>query len=343
MPRHTVHFLNVKNGDCSIIEHGSGHVSVIDVCNSRSEANRREMSFTELVALELSSSALAEATGSRKNYGQKKYPENPIEYLQRVGISSVFRFALTHPDMDHMDGIKDFFEVLKPGNFYDTDNTKEMTGGWDQSPYREEDWLFYKNLRDSKPETDPKRITLFSGDNGIHRSRNWEGEPPGDAFYTLAPTPALVQEANEEGDEYNDASYVFMYRGAAGRVIFSGDSHDATWEHILAQHGEDVADVELLIAPHHGRKSGRSYDFLETVNPALTLFGNAPAKDLAYDAWRNRGLDFITNNQAGTVVVDCREPRLTVYVSNEEFARDRNAGTTYSTEYQGWLLGDIVR
>ena len=35
MPKLTFHFLNVKNGDCSIIEHGSGHVSVIDVCNAR--------------------------------------------------------------------------------------------------------------------------------------------------------------------------------------------------------------------------------------------------------------------------------------------------------------------
>ena len=28
-----IHFLNVKNGDCSIIEHTSGNVSVIDICN----------------------------------------------------------------------------------------------------------------------------------------------------------------------------------------------------------------------------------------------------------------------------------------------------------------------
>ena len=28
----TIHFLNVKDGDCSVIEHNSGHVTVIDVC-----------------------------------------------------------------------------------------------------------------------------------------------------------------------------------------------------------------------------------------------------------------------------------------------------------------------
>ena len=30
----TIHFLNVKEGDCCIVEHDSGHTTVIDVCNA---------------------------------------------------------------------------------------------------------------------------------------------------------------------------------------------------------------------------------------------------------------------------------------------------------------------
>jgi len=41
--------------------------------------------------------------------GEETGPVNPIEYLRDRGISEVFRFILTHPEMDHMDGIKDFF------------------------------------------------------------------------------------------------------------------------------------------------------------------------------------------------------------------------------------------
>jgi hypothetical protein len=29
-----IHFLNVKDGDCSIIQHYSGRATVIDVCNA---------------------------------------------------------------------------------------------------------------------------------------------------------------------------------------------------------------------------------------------------------------------------------------------------------------------
>jgi len=35
MPK--VHFLNVCEGDCTVIEHNSGHVTVIDVCNAGPE------------------------------------------------------------------------------------------------------------------------------------------------------------------------------------------------------------------------------------------------------------------------------------------------------------------
>lgn len=337
MPKHTFHFLNVSDGDCSIIEHGSGNVSVIDVCNARRPQNRRVLSLLETYALAKSAEESARAAG-RKNYNQKASPENPIEYLHRFGIISVFRFVLTHPDMDHMDGIKDLFDEFGPPNFYDTDNSKEIEGDWESGKFREADWEFYKKLRDGRPQQNPKRLTVFSGDRGIHRTIDWNGKPPGDAFYVLAPTPELVAEANETGD-YNDCSYVILYRSCGGRILLAGDSHDKTWEHILAVHAEDVAEVDLLIAPHHGRRSGRSYEFLDTVRPKMTFFGNAPSEHLAYGAWRYRDLDFITNNMAGNLVVECGD--MSIYVGNEAFARDESPGTFYSDTYQAWYLKRI--
>ena len=329
MPTHTFHFLNVKNGDCSIIEHGSGHVSVIDVCNA-------EKVTTPMSDLELKS--ITERVSG--NFQQKKHPVNPVEYLNKFGINSVFRFILTHPDMDHMDGIKDFCEIFSPLNFWDTDNNKEMEFP-DGSPYNEEDWNFYKKIRDEKPQTDPKRLALFSGDHGQYWSQNADGQSPGDALSILAPTLELVQQANENED-YNDASYVVLYRGAGGKILLSGDSHDNTWEHILDNWKDTVKDVDLLIAPHHGRKSGRSYEFLDTVNPKMTFFGNARSEHLAYSAWTYRNLEYITNNQANCMVVDCSGNNLTLYVTHETFARKYNPCTSYSTKYDAWYLKEIT-
>jgi hypothetical protein len=207
--------------------------------------------------------------------------ENPIRYMRDRGMTDVFRFILTHPDMDHMDGIKDVFAEFSPDNFWDTANTRTVSFA-PGSPYREDDWRFYRGLRNGTLANSGNRLTLHAGAQAAFYNQNSEDGEPHDGLYVLAPTPALVAEANNTED-FNDASYVILYQSAAGRILFCGDSHDKTWEHLLTNHLADIQDVELLIAPHHGRDSGRDRTFLNFVRPKLTLFGTAPSEHLERD------------------------------------------------------------
>ena len=329
-----IHFLNVKEGDCSIIEHISGHRTVIDVCNAKAPESIQEAFLAQVAKAD---------RGISGNFQQKKYPVNPISYMRDHAMSSIFRYVQTHPDMDHMDGIEALFGAFSPTNFWDTDNTKEMTSSnWGGSPYRESDWKFYKRLRDTDPDHDPRRLTLYSGAHGQFFNKAGDGSGGGDGLYVLAPTKELVDAANENGEDYNRCSYVILYRTGGSRIIFGGDSHDETWDHILDNHESDVADIDLLIAPHHGRKSGRSYEFLETLKPSLTFFGNARSEHLAYDAWRYRGLSIVTNNQANCMVVDAGTTPMNLYVTHENFARRVNSGTFYSDTFKAWYVGPIT-
>ena len=330
----TIHFLNVKEGDCSIIKHNSGHTTVIDVCNAEPIEPLQEALMETMAKSE---------RGISGNFQQKKYPVNPISYMNDHGISSIFRYVQTHPDMDHMDGIEALFDEFRPTNFWDTDNTKEMqAASWEGSPYRATDWSFYKQLRDTDPNEEPKRLTLYSGARGHYYNQARDGTGGGDGLHVLAPTKELVAAANAADDDYNHCSYVVLYRTGANRIVFGGDSHDATWEHILKHHKADVTDIDLLIAPHHGRKSGRSYEFLATLTPNLTFFGNARSEHLAYGAWRNRGLSIVTNNQANCMVVDASTNPMTLYVTHENFARRVNTSTYYSEVFKAWYVGPIT-
>lgn len=330
-----IHFLNVKEGDCSVIEHNSSRVTVIDVCNAKP---------TDRVLEELEARLARLERGTSGNFQQKMHPVNPITYLHDHGISSIFRYVQTHPDMDHMDGIKALFEAFQPLNLWDTDNKKEMPrASWQSSPYSEDDWKFYKNLRDSKPEHDPKRLALLSGAHGPFYNVGEDGIGGGDGLHILAPTKELVAQDNDADDEYHRSSYVLLYRTASHRVVFGGDSHDESWEYILNNFEEDVSGIDLLIAPHHGRRSGRSYEFLDILAPALTFFGNARSEHLAYDAWRRRGLPFITNNQANCMVVDASAEPMDLYVTHEAFARTMNARTVYNEKCRGWYVCPISR
>lgn len=331
-----VHFLNVKDGDCSIIQHGSGRNTVIDVCNAEPTT-----SFERMYATFTESNAALEK-GINGNFNQKQYPVNPILYMENHKLTSVFRFILTHPDMDHMDGIKAFFEALSPVNFWDTENTKEspFTGEGGGNGYDEADWDFYQGLRDGKPDNNPKRLTLYANQNGQYWNIDDQGKSGSDGLYILAPTPELIQSANL-CDDYNDSSYVILYKAANNRIIFAGDSHDATWEYILENYEADVKDADVLIAPHHGRHSDRDWEFLDIVNPALTLFGNAPSEHLAYDAWNNRDLPFITNNQAGCITLNAGITPAEIYVTCEAYAKKRNPSTSHNSSYQAYYIGTV--
>lgn len=335
MPR--VHFLNVNDGDCSIIQHTSGRNTVIDVSAAKKPAARAavKMSMYESIANIREKSKTAGVSG---NFNRSDYPDNPVEYMKESGITSVFRFISSHPDMDHLDGIKHFFEEFGPDNFWDTDNTKELDD-FGQGLYDPDDWGFYASLRDGNPQANPKRLALYAGARGPYYNQDEFGNSGGDGLHILAPTPELVSAANE-AEDWNDSSYVVLYCTAGGkRILFSGDSHDETWEYILANWRASVASVDVLIAPHHGRDSGRDYTFLDVVKPKLTLFGNAPSEHLAYDEWNSRNLMFITNNQAGTIILDVIGASLDVYVSHEPFAQAFVQGRAYDTHYRGDIRG----
>ena len=329
-----IHFLNVKHGDCSIIEHYSEHKTVIDVCNAKP---------VEAVDEALMAAVAESQRGISGNFQQKKYPVNPISYMNDHAISSIFRYVQTHPDMDHMDGIEALFDEFSPTNFWDTTNTKELqASSWEGSPYRQSDWKFYKDLRDTDPDSDPKRLTLYSGARGQYYNQGSDGTGGGDGLHILAPTKELVAAANEADQDYNRCSYVILYRTGDSRIVFGGDSHDETWDHILEHHEAAVTDIDLLIAPHHGRKSGRSYKFLDTLTPTLTFFGNARSEHLAYGAWASRGLSIVTNNQANCMVVDASTSPMTLYVTHETFARRVNSSTFYSDSFKAWYVGPIT-
>lgn len=312
----TIHFLNVGEGDCIVIQHNSGRVTMIDI------------SCGNLSAMQESTSSLVKSAGlaglnTGGNFGMAAYPTKPQNYLKKIGIGSIWRFVLTHPDMDHIDGFNALLDEYDVSNFWHAGAVKPKPDFNGYNGYKEEDWDRYAKVKDSKEET-VKTLKILSGDAFKYANQDDTGGG-GDGLQILAPTKQLVNDANDTED-FNDCSYVILYRTSGFKIIFSGDSHDATWEHILENHADAVSDCDILIAPHHGRGSNRSWDFLDVLNPRLTLFGVAKSEHLAYDAWNRRGLDKITNNQAGNMILDITDNQLHVYVENDAYAESRNHG-----------------
>lgn len=310
-----IHFLNVLEGDCNIIQHGnSNRVTVIDVSNAsnvfetQKEKEVRESAMRNLMLTR------TQVPAYKKDYKQKHTPDNPIQYLKGLGVKEIWRFIITHPDMDHLDGVRDLYSEFRIVNTWDTDNNKECDLENFGGGYNSEDWEFYLKIRDGK-YNDTTRLTLYAGQSAQY----WND----DHIRILGPTPELLATANNCGD-WNDSSYALLYTppkrgGGTWKFLFAGDTHDGSWDHIIKNYKSEVSNVDVLFAPHHGRDSNRNYDFLDTLKPRITLFGNASSKHLAYDKYPETR---ITNNQAGYIVMDITEDHIDFYVENQEFAND---------------------
>jgi len=272
------------------------------------------------------------------DYGMRHSPTDPIQYLKDLGVNQVFRFVLSHPDMDHFDGFKALVDEIRICNFWDSGVRKEKPD-FECSPYSEADWDCYVAVREGL-YSNIKVVTPRSGSQ-FQFANAGDSKGRGDCLDILAPTDSLVKVANESKDP-NDASYVLVYRTCGGKIIFPGDAHDDTWEHVISEHPNKVSDCAVLIAPHHGRASDRSYAFLDTLRPKLTLFGCAPSKDLAYDAWNSRELLHITNNQAGNVILEAVSSGIEVYVEKREFAATFKAFDAAKTLQSCFYIGQVT-
>src|SRR5690349_1999769 len=112
-----IHFLNVGHGDCTIIEHASGNLTMIDINNADQldEDSRKELAEAYGItgaAYDLGRFLTKDFNLSfRKTYLQPKGYDveltDPVNYyLQRWKGKSIFRFIATHPDLDHLRGLK---------------------------------------------------------------------------------------------------------------------------------------------------------------------------------------------------------------------------------------------
>jgi len=115
-----VDFLNVGKGNCTVIKFPSDHLSVVDIDNSRIDDKDDVL-------------------------------QDPIEFLNTVyPRENIFRFILSHPDMDHMSGIDKLFRTRSVFNFWDTEHDKSLDVDSDEfGPYDPNDWRCYQGIRGS--------------------------------------------------------------------------------------------------------------------------------------------------------------------------------------------------
>lgn len=278
-----VHHLNVGHGDTIVIEFlDTKRLTVIDM-NRSSEFDN----YTNDELINEALSKISEHEQLRYNLGMfttadlfakagiKKTLTDPIQYISDLGYSSVFRFIQTHPHADHFTGMNELFSQKSVANVWCIKNNFTV----DESKLSENqkaDWKLLKKFRDSSsnPCDNVTVIRPYAGDKRQYLKD--------DNISVLSPTPELVKLAQNK-DNKNIMSYVLLVKYGGHKFVFGGDAEKETWEYIVENYEDEIKNVTVLDASHHGRKSGYFQPAVKLMNPEYTIVsvGKKPSTDVS--------------------------------------------------------------
>jgi len=75
-------------------------------------------------------------------------------------------------------------------------------------------------------------------------------------------------------EEANNASIVVRLTFGSKRFLFTGDSEEEAWKHMIATH-RDKLRADLLKAAHHGSSNGTTQEILDAVRPDIVTISCA--------------------------------------------------------------------
>lgn len=293
--------LSVGDGDMFYIKHENDTLTIIDCCMSEEDRGR--------IVEEL----------KRESKGKR-----------------IKRFISTHPDNDHIKGLKYLFDNMNIPNFYCVKNeaNKRDTG---------DDFETYCELREAQKTYLKKgcRRRWLNKDDDERRGRRGSGiqvlwPDTNNKYYK----DALENASNCEVP--NNISCILNYKlKNCVRVLWMGDLLEEFMKNVECELAKLLCKADILFAPHHSRDSGTiPRDLHKIIDPKIIVVGEASSKHLNY----YDGYHTITQNSAGDITFECISGKVHIYVSktdyNVDFLYDENIQNTLYGKYIGTLMAE---
>jgi len=164
-----------------------------------------------------------------------------VPFLKGKGIRQVDVLIVTHPDADHVEGAEEVLEEIKVREIHVTPGSLDIPA-----------------MQDLLAEAMTQKVPVKEKMEGT----SWRVGTAN--FHYLSP-----RDTHYEGN--NDSIVLFMQQGMF-RALLTGDLEEAGERQLLTQYGQQLADITLLKAGHHGSKTSSSEPFVELLQPKLTMF-----------------------------------------------------------------------
>lgn len=204
-----------------------------------------------------------------------------IPYLRRKGINEIDLLILTHPHLDHLEGLLPILKefkvdmVLDSGLLCDSSEYKEFIS-----------LILEKGISYHKAK---------AGDNFIF-SNNLE-------IFLL--NPLYDSDFYEESD-FNNASIVVKLFYKNANFLFTGDIEEAAEKKLLVW--QNILQSDILKVAHHGSSTSTNLEFLDKVNPNIAVitvgknhFGHPSQKII--ERLEDKNIQIYQTDEDGTVII----------------------------------------
>ena len=204
-----------------------------------------------------------------------------IPYLRRKGINKINLLILTHPHLDHLEGLLPVIREFRVDMVLDSGLI------CDSSEYKEFISIIQKK---GIPYHQAK-----AGDNFIF-SNNLE-------IFLL--NPLYDSDFYNEFD-FNNASIVVKLFYKNADFLFTGDIEEATEKKLLVW--QNILQSDILKVGHHGSETSTNLEFLDKVNPSIAVitvgknhFGHPSQKII--ERLKDRNIQIYRTDENGTIII----------------------------------------
>lgn len=164
-----------------------------------------------------------------------------VPFLKGRGIRTIDALILTHADADHVEGAEEIIEEIRVREIHVTPQSLAKA-------------VMDDLLKAAKQHQVPIKEKMGGVQWGIGKTQ----------FAYLWPTD-ITYEGN------NDSLILFLQHGRF-RMLLTGDLEQEGELALMRMYGEQLQNVTVLKAGHHGSKTSSSEEFIQVVNPKLTIF-----------------------------------------------------------------------
>lgn len=191
-----------------------------------------------------------------------------VERLKDLGIEKLDYMIITHTDKDHVGGADKILEKIETDRIYTSYINEEKKQYIEMLDVANE-----KNIEIKKVELGEK---IFYGDLKVE---------------VIAPKENYFSE--------NDNSIVLSVTYGENKFLFAGDIEEESTKDLLKE--TKINDYDLLKIPHHGRKNDFIEEFLNKVNPEISIITtdnneHKPSKKLLEELKRIKSNVLITGD-----------------------------------------------